>query len=68
MNYRSCKQCAYLEKIEHQDEEGDVGLCRRFPPVVVPEYMAGHILVAARMWRHPVVRLADWCGEWKEPA
>lgn len=45
-----CKSCVFWRK------EVDVGVCKRFPPVLVP--------ILSLTGIQPKTLPTDWCGEW----
>jgi hypothetical protein len=52
---RCCESCVWWEVVEGEIEDGEFGMCRRFPPQIAePGVLNG-------VW--PVVRREDWCGE-----
>lgn len=68
---RVCKTCLYWDHPTREVggyQAGEIGWCRRFPPVIVnPEKEdRSRIDDTYDRMEWPVTFHADWCGEWKE--
>ena len=69
-----CENCRFWEYIEADDplvESGDIGWCRRYPPVFIGYTDTGAVGIplptgnASDFFALPVINRSEWCGEYK---
>lgn len=67
----TCRECLFIHPVgddEDRPGEWEMGVCRRFPPVLL---ISGSIVgdcqeATPDSWSQPWVNMArDWCGEFK---
>ena len=57
-----CSNCKFWMYFDFdEDDEEDIGMCRRYPPVNV----GLNLTHEARGWDYPTTRESGWCGEHK---
>lgn len=66
-----CGKCLFFEQFDEENEI-EIGTCKRFPPVLRPENVAlrgcfdsDPVAHSPREWSQPTVEEYDRCGEYK---
>lgn len=52
----SCLRCRYFDQTENDDDDDEMGLCRRYPRVIIDDGNAN---------MYPVHYTTNWCGEYQ---
>lgn len=56
----TCSTCSFWES-----QEGQVGECHRFPPVLIQSVPGSHLLPEGKMGIFPLTQATITCGEFK---
>jgi hypothetical protein len=72
---KGCMSCSFWSRLEDQQDNVDRGICRRFPPVIVPYYinpLGGtkssnkDVKIIDHAIEFPETLQEDWCGEYRK--